>query len=150
MTFILPRNQVPGHAGVTHQTLIDTFIDHYNHHRPHRSLPHRQTPATAYTARPKAGPGTDRTTDTHDRVRTDRISATGTVTLRHASRLHHIGIGRTHAGTYVLLLVHDLDIRIIDRATGEILRELTLDPARDYQPTGRPGPRQRKAGPTKT
>ena len=35
------------------------------------------------------------------------------------------------------------DIRIINAATGEILRELTLDPTRDYQPTGRkPGPQK--------
>lgn len=60
------------------------------------------------------------------------------MTLRHNGRLHHIGIGRTYAGTYVRLLVHDLDITIIDIATGEILRELTLDPTRDYQATGRP------------
>jgi transposase InsO family protein len=120
------------------QTLIDTFVDEYNHRRPHRSLPHRATPATAYTARPKASPDTERTRETHDRVREDRVNKAGTVTLRHAGRLHHIGIGRTYAGTYVLILAEDLDIQIIDAATGEILRDLILDPARDYQPTGRP------------
>jgi hypothetical protein len=31
-----------------------------------------------------------------------------------------------------------LDIRVINAATGELLRQLTLDPTRDYQPTGRP------------
>ena len=36
------------------------------------------------------------------------------------------------------MLVQDLHIRVINAATGELLRELTLDPARDYQPTGRP------------
>lgn len=60
------------------------------------------------------------------------------MTLRHNSRLHHIGIGRIHAGTCVILLVHDLQIRVINAATGELLRELTLDPNRDYQPTGAP------------
>jgi len=53
-------------------------------------------------------------------------------------RLRHIGIGRTYAGTRVLLLIHDLDIRIIDAATGELLRQLVLDPSRNYQPTGQP------------
>ena len=120
------------------QALIDTFVDAYNHRRPHRSLPHRATPATAYTARPKAGPGADRDRDTHNRVRTDKIDQTGCVTLRLAGRLHHIGIGRTHYGTHVLLLVQDLHVRVIDAATGELLRELTIDPTRDYQPTGRP------------
>jgi hypothetical protein len=60
------------------------------------------------------------------------------VTLRHAGRLYHLGIGRTHAGTHILLLAQDLHIRIIDAATGELLRELTLDTGRNYQPTGKP------------
>lgn len=100
------------------------------------SAEHRATPAVAYAARPKAAPG-NQTTGTHDLVRTDRIDADGKVTLRHAGRLYHIGVGRTHARTRLLLLVQDLHIRIIDAATGELLRELTLDPSRNYQPTGR-------------
>jgi transposase InsO family protein len=127
------------------QTLIDTFVATYNQHRPHRSLEHRATPATAYTARPKAAPSTDRSRDSHDRVRHDTVDASGCVTLRVNGRLHHIGIGRTHARTHVLLLVHDLEIRIIDAATGELLRELVLDPSKDYQGTGRPpGPARRR------
>jgi transposase InsO family protein len=119
------------------QTLLEQFTDEYNHRRPHRSLTHQATPAAAYTARPKDTPGQPGT-DTHDRVREDRVSKTGNVTLRYNGHLHHMGIGRTHAGTYVRLLVQDLDITITDLATGEILRALTLDPSRDYQPTGRP------------
>jgi transposase InsO family protein len=132
------RAQAPQPADLAAlQALLDTFTSIYNRHRPHRSLPHRATPATAYAARPKAAPG-DRSADTHDRVRTDRIDDSGTVTLRHHGRLHHIGIGRAYARTCVLLLIQDRRIRIIGAATGELLRELTLDPARDYQPTGKP------------
>jgi transposase InsO family protein len=120
------------------QALLDAFTDEYNHRRPHRSLPHRATPATTYQARPKTGPGTDRTHDTHDRVRHDTISKAGTVTLRVHGRLRHIGVGRTYAGTYVLMLIHDLNVRIIHAATGELLRELTINPNSNYQPTGRP------------
>ncbi len=120
------------------QTLLDAFLIEYNHHRPHRSLPHRATPATAYQARPKATPGADRSRDTHNRVRHDRIDSSGVVTLRVNGRLHHIGIGRTHARTHVILLVQDLHIRVIAAATGELLRELLLDPTRDYQPTAAP------------
>jgi integrase-like protein len=140
--------QSPQPATLTQlQTLLDTFTTIYNHQRPHRSLPHRATPATAYTTRPKATPS-DRTTDTHNRVRTDRLDANGCVTLRHGGKLYHIGIGRTHARTHVLLLVQDTHIRIINAATGELLRELTLDPARNYQPTGRPpGPPPRTPRP---
>jgi hypothetical protein len=120
------------------QALLDVFAAAYNHERPHRSLPHRATPATAYTARPKATPGTDRARDTHDRLRHDKIDKAGCVTLRVHGRLHHIGVGRTLTGTDVLLLVQDLHIRVIHAATGELLRDLVLDPRKDYQPTGRP------------
>jgi transposase InsO family protein len=128
------------------QAQLDVFVAEYNHGRPHRALPNRATPATTYQARPKATPG--ERLDTHDRVRTDRIDKTGCVTLRHAGRLHHIGIGRTHAHTRVLILVQDLDIRIINAATGELLRQLTLDPTRDYQPRGVPAGPKRKKPPT--
>ena len=133
-------------ATLTHlQALLDAFTAAYNHDRPHRSLPHRATPATAYTARPKAAPGASRAGDTHDRLRHDKVDTTGCVTLRVNGRLHHIGVGRTHTGTHVLMLIQDLKIRIIDAATGELLRELVLDPTRDYQPTGRPpGPAHKK------
>jgi hypothetical protein len=126
------------------QMLLDQFVQIYNQHRPHRSLPHRATPATVYTTRPKATPSSDRTDDTHDRVRRDKIDDGGAVTLRINGRLHHIGVGRTHARTPVILLVQDLHVRVVNAATGELLRELTIDPRRDYQPTGRPpGPPRR-------
>ncbi|MBV8180477.1 MAG: IS481 family transposase [Mycobacterium sp.] len=125
------------------QTQLDAFVHIYNHHRPHRSLPHQATPATAYTTRPKADPANR--TDTHNRVRRDRIDQAGVITVRLAGRLHHIGVGRTYTGTRVLVLIQDLNIRIIHAATGELLRELTLDPTTDYQPTGAPkGPKRKK------
>lgn len=48
------------------------------------------------------------------------------------------GIGRTHARTRVLLLIENLEIRIINAATEELLRELTLNPERDHQPKTKP------------
>jgi hypothetical protein len=79
--------------------------------------------------------------DPHSRVRHEQVDKAGTVTLRYNSRLPHISVGRLHAGTRVTLLIDDLHIRIIDRHTGELLRELTLDPSRDFQPRGvPPGP----------
>jgi transposase InsO family protein len=119
------------------QTLLNRFVAAYNQHRPHRSLQHRATPATAYAARPKASPG-DRSSDSHHRVRRDRVDTAGKITLRYGGRLYSIGIGRTHTRTRVLILIQDLQIRIIDAATGELLRELVLDPTKRYQPTGRP------------
>ena len=124
------------------QTLIDTFTDEYNHRRPHRSLPHRATPVTAYQARPKATPGASRSTDVHYRVLHDIVDKDGKLSLRMNGQLHHIGIGVEHRRTPVIKLVDDHHVRIINAATGELLRELDIDPTRDYQPLGRPpGPR---------
>ncbi len=116
------------------QTLLDQFRHEYNTTRPHRSLPHRATPAARYDTLPKALPSPSRDTETHDRVRHDVIGATGTVTLRIHGHLRHIGVGRTHARTHVILLVQDLTVRVINAITGELLRELTIDTAKDYQP----------------
>ncbi len=59
----------------------------------------------------------------------------GTCTLRHGTRLHHIGVGHAHIGKRVTLLVDGLDVRVISE-DGELLRHLMLDPTRDYQPRG--------------
>lgn len=125
------------------QAQLDAFVEEYNHRRPHRSLAHHATPTTAYTARPKADPANR--TDTHNRVRHDRVDTTGALSLRLNGRLHHISVGRTHAGTRILMPIQDLDIRVINAATGELIRQLTLDPTRDYQPRGvPPGPKRKK------
>jgi Integrase core domain len=113
------------------QTQLDAFRGYYNTARPHWAL-HRRTPAEVFAARPKAQPPAGPVIDGHYRIRHDKIDPSGVITLRHNSRLHHIGIGRAHAGTRVLVLAADLHIRIVT-TDGELLRELTLDPTRDYQ-----------------
>ena len=118
------------------QRLLDDFTATYNHRRPHRSLD-RQTPAAAYRRLPKTSPA-QHGAGTHHRVRNDRVDKTGSVTLRHNGKLHHIGIGRAHAHTPITMLIDDLDIRIIATQTGELLRHLTLNPDTDYQPQNKP------------
>ena len=116
------------------QTQLDTFLDYYNHQRPHRGID-RQTPAAAWAARPRAIPARQGIhISEHFRVRKDRVDRDGKLTLRHASKLHHIGIGHRWNGTRVLMLIHELNIRIITEDTGELIRQLVLDPTRDYQP----------------
>ena len=115
------------------QHQIDHFVTTYNHHRPHNSLGDT-TPAVTYRTRPKATP--TGTHHPHLRVRHDLIRD-GRVSLRHNGQLHHIGLGRTLDGTRVILLIDDLDIRIIHHHTGEIIRTLTIDPDRRYHGTGR-------------
>ncbi len=113
------------------QSQLDAFADYYNTRRPHRAL-RRRTPGEAFTARPKAGPTGQLVTDGHYRVRHDRVDSGGVVTLRHDSKLHHIGLGRRHGGTQVLVLVHDLHVRVLTEH-GELIRDLSLDPTRNYQ-----------------
>lgn len=137
----------PAAATITElQTQLNEFVDIYNHQRPHRSLPHRATPATAYTTRPKATPGHEHA-DSEFRVRHDRINC-GTVSLRVDGHLHHIGLGRTLDRTRVILLIEGYQVRVVHATTGEIIRALTINPERRYHGTGRPpgGPK----GPRKT
>ena len=89
------------------QALCNQFVAYYNNRRPHRSL-NRRTPAAAYQARPKAIPAASAQADPQARVRRDIIDTSGTLTLRHNGRLHHIGVGRTHARTPVLMLINGL------------------------------------------
>ena len=48
--------------------------------------------------------------------------------------MHHLSIGREHKGIAVILLIDDLDIRVIATDTAELLRHLTLNPNIGYQP----------------
>ena len=138
------RAQPPATSLALLQRQLNRFAVYYNTIRPHRAL-RRRTPAQAYAARPKAVP-TGPVIPAHYRVRTDRIDSGGSVTMRHNSRLHHIGLGARLAGTPITLLIDDLHIRVIHRHTGDLIRELTLDPTRDYQPRGLPsGPPKRSA-----
>jgi transposase InsO family protein len=115
------------------QAQVDRFLTYYNDIRPHRATG-RRPPRVAFEARDKARPcGPKIRVGAGVRVRRDRIDKGGKVTLRHGTRLHHIGVGHAHKGKRVTLLVHGLDVRVISQ-DGELLRHLTLDPERDYQP----------------
>lgn len=107
------------------------------------SLPHRlaerlqqlgtsnEEAAPRLKARPQAPQA-----PTRFRVRRDRVDSSGRVTLRYLSWLHHIAIGRAHKNRRVRLLIADAEVHVIDD-DGVLLRQLTLDPKRDYQPLGK-------------
>jgi transposase InsO family protein len=117
------------------QTQVDRFVAYYNEVRPHRAR-ERRPPRVAFEARAKARPsGPMIRVGAGVRVRRDRIDNNGKVTLRHRTRLHHIGVGHAHKGKRVIMLVDGLDVRVVSQ-DGELLRQLTLDPTRDYQPQG--------------
>jgi hypothetical protein len=68
------------------------------------------------------------------RVREEGVDQSGKVSLPYGSRLYKIGLGRAHKRRVIGLLIADQIVRVID-AKGELMRELTLDLSRIYQPT---------------
>ena len=85
--------------------------------------------------RPRQGTAAGAHPETYFRVREDKVDKAGKVSLRYDSRLYKIGLGRAHKGRAGEAPHRRPDIRVID-PNGELLRELTLDPSRDYQPIG--------------
>lgn len=112
-------------------TQLATFQSWYNNDRPHRARAN-QTPAQAYTSQPKATPDTETTSEY--RTRHDRVDNSGKVTLRYAGKLRHLGIGRTHAGALVTLIIENDHVITVETETGIIIAEHTIDPERTYQP----------------
>jgi transposase InsO family protein len=113
------------------QHQLDEFVDYYNTVRPHRSIG-RRTPLAAFNTRTKAHPRLPGIAVDGYRLRHDKIDRNGKITIRSKGRLHHIGLGRRHAGQTVAVLIAGRDIRILDD-TGQLIRRLLLDPTRDYQ-----------------
>ena len=127
--FLARQPPVPSIADL--QAQLDAFRFYYNQSRPHRALDGR-TPAQAFAARVKAGPVAELASIQY-RVRHDRIDKLGTVTLRYRSRLRHIRIGAAHRNKPVVMFVAGAEVRVVTEE-GELLRALTIDPTRDYQP----------------
>jgi len=111
------------------QPQLDAFTVIYNNERRHRA--HGRTPTSAYASTLKAAPPPAQTENPY-RVRTDTIDAYGKLTLRHAGRLHHLGIGIAHSATPVLILVHPSTVDVINPATGELLSRHDINPAQNY------------------
>jgi len=113
------------------QLQLDAYRAYYNAERPHRAL-RGAVPQAVFERRLKARPAS-LPAATHFRVRADRVSKAGNVTLRYLSQLRHIGLGKAHAGEPVRLLIADAYVRVVGE-DGSLLRELTIDASRDYQP----------------
>jgi transposase InsO family protein len=118
------------------QAQLDTFVAYYNHQRPHRGIG-RRTPVEAWAATPPAinlgialpGPAHATTVTIDDRgiARVGRYRiAIGVEWAHRSARVHH---DDTHAAVFI---------------DHQLVRALTLDTTRSYQPSGRPpgGPRR--------
>jgi transposase InsO family protein len=111
------------------QRQLDAFRELYNERRPSRAV-QRRTPGQAYRARPKAAPAA--APHGYYRLRYDHVDAGGGVSIRHAGRMHHLGIGITHRGKEILALADTATVTVIELQTGEVLSAHDIDPARAY------------------
>jgi transposase InsO family protein len=112
------------------QGRLDRFQAIYNDERPHTAIG-MQTPSQAYGATVRTqhmgydSPG-------HYRVRFDRVDRFGKVTLRRAGVMHHLGIGIEHRGRKLMMLVDEVEVRVIDDVTGEIISTHLIEPEKNY------------------
>ena len=113
------------------QLQLDGFRTYYNQQRPHRAVDGK-TPFQAFHARVKASPAVAQPPLQY-RVRHDKVDLAGRVTLRYLSQLRHIYVGRSHKHMVVTLLVAGPHVRVVGE-DGTLLRDLTIDPTRNYQP----------------
>lgn len=122
--------QHPANTLTMLQDHLDEFTTFYNEIRPHRAIA-RRTPAFAYNLIPKAAPTKPDAPDVWQ-VRYDIVGGNGTVSIRHGGTLKHLGVGREHARTEIICLVHGHDATVITH-TGEVLGEYIINPEKNYQ-----------------
>lgn len=125
-------------AGLQNQ--LDTFLEHYNTDRPHRALG-GATPLEAWQAQERSQPGRPAATSPHTLLVTvDRLGSI-------AARGHAIGVGTEYAGQQLLVIANGLEVSVLNRH--QVVRRLTIDPTRRYQPSGKPrGPKPKLPTPT--
>jgi len=128
------RLQPPARSLEELQNQLDRWRAHYNHARPHKAL-HGQTPAERWQASPPAIPG-------------PAIAGPVRASVHHVHKAGHIGwsdyvvgIDSRLAGHRVLVIARDFNLAIYGQQG--LLRRLTIDTTRRYQPTGIPPGRRR-------
>jgi hypothetical protein len=76
----------------------------------------------------------------HFRIRHDTVDRFGKLTLRHDSRLHHLGIGITHAHTPGLILVASHTITVISKTSHHSSAATPSTPTKTIGATNRKTP----------
>lgn len=108
------------------QTLLDSYQDHYNHHRRKTHLA-GMTPAQRYALGPFDGPGPDPLTWPVT-IRSATVSTSGCIGTDH----HLLGIGRRWARSQVTVIRHHRQIAVF--ADNQLIAQFTLTGRRGYQP----------------
>jgi transposase InsO family protein len=108
------------------QLQLDCFRHLYNHERPHRSL-ERRPPAEVWALAPKSGPAAKPLgvpTTVHHSV----VSRLGSIAVGHH---HQIGLGVEYSGQRALTVLTGTAAHVF--IEGRLVRQLTIDPKRNYQ-----------------
>jgi transposase InsO family protein len=128
------RRQQPARSLEELQSQLDCWRSHYNHDRPHHALA-GQTPTERWHASPPATPG-------------PALAGPVRASVHSVHKAGHIGwsdyvvgIDSRLAGQRVLVIARDFHLAIYGQAG--LLRRLTIDTNRRYQPTGIPPGRRR-------
>jgi transposase InsO family protein len=111
------------------QVQLDAFRELCNERRPSRAV-QRSTPGQAYRARPKAVPAG--VPHGYYRLRYDHVDTGGGVSIRHAGRMHHLGVGIARRGKEILALIDAETVTVTELRTGEVLSVHDINPARSY------------------
>lgn len=120
------------------QDQLDRFCEHYNTERPHQGIG-RQIPIERWHASPVAMPASEPLEHpTTNRTTTTTVWADGKV----RSGRFLINVGVEWAGKKAIVQITGRHANVL--IGGELVRHLTIDPTRDYQPSGRKrgGPRK--------
>jgi transposase InsO family protein len=113
-------------------TQLDIFRQLYNHHRPHRAI-NRRFPADVWAAAPKSGPAS-RPLDAITQLR-QLVVNNGSIRLDPTCQ---IALGTAHNGHTALTVTTGQACHVF--INGRLIRALTIDPTRKYQPLhDRPG-----------
>ena len=115
------------------QDLLDTFVDIYNNHRPHRGI-NRRIPTDVYATSPTIGPDTysalDETTVHHNTVdRSGRVEIPGPASITIGAAYTAKTATTIRTGNHAHVFINN-----------QLVRELTIDPTQRSQPLHkRPG-----------
>lgn len=112
------------------QRQLDEFRTIYNTRRPHKALQMR-TPKSSYEATVKATPKVAKDKE-HYRLRHDSVDQFGKLSLRRAGKMHHLGVGIEHHFKKVFVIADHYKVSVVEKKTGEILSQHTIEPTRDY------------------
>lgn len=116
------------------QTMLDTFVDYYNHRRPHRAL-NGHRPVAVWGAQPHATPAGVPITSTLHLRRQLKVNTGGNIRISNPAGTWSINVGVDYAGLTLDVIINTIDCIIFHDKT--LVRTLRIDPNKFHQPSGR-------------